>query len=87
MCAVGVLLGSIKQQASQASVINFSSFKLLKAVIKLFLISLLRINFKEFQEHEYKPPYAVETAYKVAICPRGNLLYKQIYLITDLKLL
>ena len=24
----------------------------------------------------------VETAYKVAICPRGNLLYKRIYLIT-----
>ena len=31
--------------------------------------------------------YTVETAYKVAICPRGNLLYMQIYLITDLKLL
>ena len=29
----------------------------------------------------------VEIAYKVAICPRGNLLYRQIYLITDLKLL
>ena len=29
----------------------------------------------------------VETAYKVAICPRGNLLYMRIYLITDLKLL
>ena len=29
----------------------------------------------------------VETAYKVAICPRGNLPYMQIYLITDLKLL
>ena len=29
----------------------------------------------------------VETAYKVAICPRGNLLYTRIYLITDLKLL
>ena len=28
----------------------------------------------------------VETAYKVAICPRGNLLYIRIYLITDLKL-
>ena len=26
------------------------------------------------------------TAYKVAICPRGNLLYMRIYLITDLKL-
>ena len=29
----------------------------------------------------------VETAYKVYIFPRGNLLYMQIYLITDLKLL
>ena len=28
-----------------------------------------------------------ETVYKVPICPRGNLLYKQIYLITDQKLL
>ena len=25
----------------------------------------------------------VETAYKVYVCPRGNLLYMQIYLITD----
>ena len=30
---------------------------------------------------------SVETAYKVAICPRVNLFYKQIYLIADLKLL
>ena len=29
----------------------------------------------------------VETAYKVYICPRGNLLYMRIYLITNLKLL
>ena len=29
----------------------------------------------------------VETAYKVCVCPRGNLLYMWIYLITDLKLL
>ena len=29
----------------------------------------------------------VETAYKVYICPRGNLLYMQIYLIDDIKLL
>ena len=29
----------------------------------------------------------LETAYKVAICPRGNLPYKQIYLTKDLKLL
>ena len=29
----------------------------------------------------------VETAYKVYVCPRGNLLYMRIYLITDLKLL
>ena len=29
----------------------------------------------------------VETAYKVYVCPRGNLLYMQIYLITHLKLL
>ena len=28
----------------------------------------------------------VETAYKVYICPRGNLLYMRIYFITDLKL-
>ena len=27
----------------------------------------------------------VETAYKVYVCPRGNLLYMQIYLITDRK--
>ena len=35
-------------------------------------------------------PYTVntvETAYKVYICPRGNLPYMQIYLITDQKLL
>ena len=31
--------------------------------------------------------YAVETAYKVYVCPIGNLLYMRIYLITDLKLL
>ena len=31
--------------------------------------------------------YTIETAYKVAICPIGNLLYMQIYLITNLKLL
>ena len=31
--------------------------------------------------------YTVETAYKVAICPRGNLLYMRIYLITNLKVL
>ena len=29
----------------------------------------------------------VETAYKVTICPTGNLIYMQIYLITDIKLL
>ena len=29
----------------------------------------------------------VETGYKVAICPNGNLLNMRIYLITDLKLL
>ena len=29
----------------------------------------------------------VETAYKVAICPRGNLFYMRIYLITDLELI
>ena len=29
----------------------------------------------------------IETAYKVYICPRGNLLNIRIYLITDLKLL
>ena len=29
----------------------------------------------------------IETAYKVAIRPSGNLLYMQIYLITDIKLL
>ena len=28
-----------------------------------------------------------ETAYKVYVCPRGNLLYMRIYLITDLKFL
>ena len=32
-------------------------------------------------------PATLETAYKeVAICHRGNLLYKQIYFINDLKL-
>ena len=31
--------------------------------------------------------YTLETAYKVAICPVGNLLYKQIYFINDLNLL
>ena len=31
--------------------------------------------------------YSVETGYKVVICPRGNLLYMQIYLITGQKLL
>ena len=29
----------------------------------------------------------VETAYKVAICPIGNILYMGIYLMTDLKVL
>ena len=29
----------------------------------------------------------VETAYKVAICPRGNLLHMRIYFIPDLQLL
>ena len=29
----------------------------------------------------------LETVYKVAVCPRGNLPYKQIYLTKDLKLL
>ena len=29
----------------------------------------------------------VETAYKVYVCPRGNLLYMRIFLITDLNLL
>ena len=29
----------------------------------------------------------VETAYKVYVCPRGNLPYMLIYLITDKKLL
>ena len=29
----------------------------------------------------------VETAYKVYVCPGGNLLYMRIYLITNLKLL
>ena len=31
--------------------------------------------------------YTLETAYKVDTCPRGNLRYMRIYLITDLKLL
>ena len=35
----------------------------------------------------YRFSNTVETAYKVAICPRGNLLYMRIYLITDLKVL
>ena len=34
-----------------------------------------------------KQPYTVETAYKVAMCPIVNLLYKRICSITDLKLL
>ena len=29
----------------------------------------------------------VETAYKVYVCPRGNLLFMRLYLMTDLKLL
>ena len=32
-------------------------------------------------------PNTVETAYKVYVCPRRNLLYMRIYLITNLKLL
>ena len=35
----------------------------------------------------FAQPSTVETAYKVYVCPRGNLLYMWIYLITDLKLL
>ena len=34
MCRVGVLLGSSKQQASQASVIGFASFKLFLAALR-----------------------------------------------------
>ena len=37
--------------------------------------------------HNMHIPYTVETAYKVAICPRGNVLYMRIYLIANLKLL
>ena len=32
-------------------------------------------------------PFTVETAYKVYVCSRGNLLFMRIYLITDLKFL
>ena len=35
--------------------------------------------------HSHYYIITLETAYKVAICPRGNLLRMQIYLITDLK--
>ena len=41
-------------------------------------------NKKNIKKRKY---HAEETAYKVDICPRGNLLYMQIYLITILKLL
>ena len=34
-----------------------------------------------------KKRYTPETVYQVPICPRGNLLYKQIYLITNQKLI
>ena len=37
--------------------------------------------------HNMHIPYTVETAYKVAICPRGNVLYMRIYLIANLKLI
>ena len=42
-----------------------------------------------FDHEEYKDRQngTVETAHKVYVCPRGNLLYMRIYLITDLKFL
>ena len=40
----------------------------------------LYVNNREYHD-------TVESAYKVYVCPRGNLLYMRINLITDLKLL
>ena len=41
--------------------------------------------FSDIVTHRKSDPNTLETAYKVAICPRGDLPYKQIYLINDHK--
>ena len=51
---------------------------------------LLRIQMAQMNGHATKFPLyhaTLETVYKVAICPRGNLPYKQIYFRNDQKLL
>ena len=65
-------------------------------ILIFFLILILMMFFIliVFQDHvsnddllHDKDQDTVEIAYKVALCPRVNLLYMQIYLITDLKFL
>ena len=63
-------------------------------LVTLFVITILAcldqaalvLMFNNEEDHTTER-YTVETAYKVAICPRGNLLYMWIYLITYLKVL
>ena len=43
------------------------------------------VNLLSLPQSLQEENYAVETAYKVYVCPRGNLLYMLIFLITDLK--
>ena len=50
-----------------------------------YKVSRVTVVFSYHFQHELN--YTVETANKVAICPRGNLLHVRIYFITDLKLL
>ena len=45
------------------------------------------VNLLSLPQSLQEENYTVETAYKVYVCPRGNLLYMRIYLIIDLKLL
>ena len=44
-------------------------------------------EYGTYYDYDYEESCTLETVYKVPICPRRNLLYKQIYLITDQKLL
>ena len=62
----------------------------------LILLNLLSVGNVKSKLRQFSPfridtqisiYNTLETGYKVAICPRGNILYMWIYLITDQKLL
>ena len=50
------------------------------------VLALLKLRPGYLCEILTKIMVTLQTAYKVAICPRGNLPYKQIYFISELKL-